>query len=149
MQLYSFFNLGARRWWVVNATVRPLYPRERPATHCIGGCVRPRAGLDRCAKSRRYRDPIPGPSSPQRDAIPTALSRGVYAENYMWFITIPKESYAFKFQNLIGLQNFVLTVRCPLFPCIFTLNKYRCLEDYKKKTELHIFAPCMSVYILS
>jgi hypothetical protein len=32
---------------VVNATPRPLYPRERPGTHCIGGWVGPRAGLDR------------------------------------------------------------------------------------------------------
>jgi hypothetical protein len=33
VQIYSFFNLGARwRWvggWVVNATFRPLYARER------------------------------------------------------------------------------------------------------------------------
>ena len=29
-----------------------LYPRERPGTHCTGGCVGPRAGLDRCGKSR-------------------------------------------------------------------------------------------------
>ena len=34
---YSFFNLGARWGWVVNATPRPLYPRERLGTHCIGG----------------------------------------------------------------------------------------------------------------
>jgi hypothetical protein len=27
--LYSFFNLGARWRWVVNATPRPLYFRER------------------------------------------------------------------------------------------------------------------------
>ena len=27
--LYSFFNLGARWVWVVNATAQPLYPRER------------------------------------------------------------------------------------------------------------------------
>jgi hypothetical protein len=32
--------------WVVNATSRPLYPRERPVTHCIGAWVVPRAGLD-------------------------------------------------------------------------------------------------------
>ena len=32
--------------WVVNTTPRPLYPRERPGTHCIGGWVGPRAGLD-------------------------------------------------------------------------------------------------------
>jgi hypothetical protein len=37
--------------WVVNATPRPLYPLERPGTHCIGGWVAPRAGLDGCAKS--------------------------------------------------------------------------------------------------
>jgi hypothetical protein len=34
-QLCSFFNLDARWGRVVNATPRPLYPRERPGTHCI------------------------------------------------------------------------------------------------------------------
>jgi hypothetical protein len=29
VQLYYFFNIGARWGWVVNATPRPLYPRER------------------------------------------------------------------------------------------------------------------------
>ena len=33
----------------------------------------PRAGLDRCGKSRPHRDSIPGPSSPQPVAIPTTL----------------------------------------------------------------------------
>ena len=33
-----------------------LYPWERHSTHCTGGWVRPRAGLDRCGKSR----PPPG-----------------------------------------------------------------------------------------
>jgi hypothetical protein len=32
--------------WVVNATPRPLYPRKRPGTNCIGGWVGLRAGLD-------------------------------------------------------------------------------------------------------
>jgi hypothetical protein len=41
-----------------------LYFRERPGTHCTGGWVGPRAGLDRCGKSRPHRDSIPGPSSP-------------------------------------------------------------------------------------
>jgi hypothetical protein len=52
VKLYSFFNIGAR-WcgWVVNATSRPLYPRERPGTHCIGGWIGPRTGLDGCGKS--------------------------------------------------------------------------------------------------
>ena len=48
----SFFNLGAR-WggWLSSSPGRSL-PRERPGTHCIGGLVGPRAGLDRCRKSR-------------------------------------------------------------------------------------------------
>ena len=58
-------------------------PRERPGTHCTGGWVGPMAGLDGREKSRPFhRDSIPGPSSPQRVAIPTELtgllhSRGI------------------------------------------------------------------------
>jgi len=37
--------------WLVNTTPRPLYPRERPGTHCIEGWVGPRVGLDGCEKS--------------------------------------------------------------------------------------------------
>jgi len=36
--------------WVVSATPRPLYTRERPGIHCIGGWVGPRVGLDGCGK---------------------------------------------------------------------------------------------------
>jgi hypothetical protein len=41
-----FFNLDSRGGSVVNAMPRLLYPRERPGTHCTGGRVGPRAGLD-------------------------------------------------------------------------------------------------------
>jgi len=34
--------------YVVNDTSQPLYPREMPGTHCIGGWVGPRAVLDGC-----------------------------------------------------------------------------------------------------
>ena len=47
-------------------------PRERPGTHCTGGWVGPRAGLD----GRKISSPQgfdPGPSSPQSVAIPTEL----------------------------------------------------------------------------
>jgi len=64
VQLYSFFNLGARWGWVVNATPRPLYPRGRPGTRCIGGWVGAIAGLYGFGKSCLHRDSIPGPSSP-------------------------------------------------------------------------------------
>jgi hypothetical protein len=45
--------------WVVNATPWPRYPRERPGTHCIGGWVVLRDGLDLYGKSRPRRDSIP------------------------------------------------------------------------------------------
>jgi hypothetical protein len=48
-------------------------PRERPGTHCTGDWMGLRAGLNRCGKSRPYRDSIPGPSSPQPVAISTDL----------------------------------------------------------------------------
>ena len=41
-----------------------LYLRERVCTHCKRGWIGPRAGLDRCGKSRPHQDSIPGPSSP-------------------------------------------------------------------------------------
>jgi hypothetical protein len=47
-------------WWVVNATPLPLYPKERPSTHFIGGWVGPRPGPDGCVKSR----PLTGIRSP-------------------------------------------------------------------------------------
>jgi hypothetical protein len=59
-----FYDLGVRRGWVVSTTPRPLYPRDRPGTHCTRGWVGPRAGLDVCEESRPHRDSIPGPSSP-------------------------------------------------------------------------------------
>ena len=62
--LYSFMTSALDRGgW---STSRPgrLYTRERPGTHCTGGWLGPRAGLDRYGKSRPHRDSIPGPSSP-------------------------------------------------------------------------------------
>jgi hypothetical protein len=58
---------------VISTTLQPLYPRVRPSTHCTGGWVGPRAGLDVCEKSRPHRDSIPRPSSPKSVAIPTEL----------------------------------------------------------------------------
>jgi hypothetical protein len=59
--------------WVVNATPRPLYPRERPGTHCIEGWVSLRVGLDRRGKSRP--PPPTGIRSPDRPARNESLYR--------------------------------------------------------------------------
>ena len=39
-------------------------PSKRAGTHCTGGWVGLRAGLDGCGKYRPHRDSIPAPSSP-------------------------------------------------------------------------------------
>ena len=56
--------------WVVNTTPRPIYPRERPGTHWIGGWVCPRAGMDECGKSRTT-----GIRSPDREDCSGSLNR--------------------------------------------------------------------------
>ena len=45
VNLSSFFNLGVRWRWVVNATSRPLHPRAWLNTHFTEGLVISRAGL--------------------------------------------------------------------------------------------------------
>ena len=56
-------KLGVK-WWVVNATLRQLYPQERPGTPSIGGWMGPGDDPDSHGKSRPHRDLIPGPSIP-------------------------------------------------------------------------------------
>ena len=57
--------------WVVNATPMPLYPRERPCTHCIEGWLGPRARLE---GSRKIRLPT-GIRSPVRPASSESVYR--------------------------------------------------------------------------
>jgi len=72
--------------WVVKATPRSLYPRERTGTHCTGGLVGPRAGLDKYGKSRPPPgfDPRPVQSVASRYtdcAVPAHPHPGVYKRN--------------------------------------------------------------------
>jgi hypothetical protein len=63
---------------VVSTTPRPLYLRERPGTHCTGGWVDPKAGLDVCEKSRPT-----GIRSPDRPARSQSLYRLSYPAHLM------------------------------------------------------------------
>ena len=65
------FLISAPDGVVVNAKLRPLYPREKSGTHCIGGWVGPRAGLDGCGKSR----PPHPPRFDPRTVQPVVASR--------------------------------------------------------------------------
>jgi len=62
--LYSFFNLGARLGWMVNATPRSFIPRQTtryPLYRRLGG---PSARSEHAREMSTHEDSIPGPSSP-------------------------------------------------------------------------------------
>jgi len=49
----GILNLDTRGKWVVSFTPQPLYPQGRvPGTHCAGGWVGTRAGLDAAGKRK-------------------------------------------------------------------------------------------------
>jgi len=62
--LYTFSNTALEAG--EGSAPRPgrFYPREKLGTHCTGGWVGTRTGLDRCGKSGPHRDSIPGPPRP-------------------------------------------------------------------------------------
>ena len=74
--LYSFLNLGAR-WGVVSARPRPLYPRGRHGTHCIGDWVGPRVGLEGCENS--CPTGIRSPDRPARSQLLRLVDRTILA----------------------------------------------------------------------
>ena len=58
VQLYSFMTSALDgSGWSASRHGR-LYPRERPGTHCTGGWVGLRAGLDRCRGELSYLAPL-------------------------------------------------------------------------------------------
>ena len=77
--------------WVVNATPRPLYPREWSCTHCIGGWVGPvSTGAENLAPT--------GIRSPDRPARSESLYRLSYRgppSSFlpMNYLKIPSQSY--------------------------------------------------------
>ena len=64
VQLYPFMTTALEGSEWTSSYPGRYFSRERPGTHCTGGWVGPRDGLDRCGKSRPHRNSIPGPSNP-------------------------------------------------------------------------------------
>jgi len=108
--------------WVVKATPRPLYSRERPGNHCIGDCVGLRACLEGCGKSRSQRDLIPG--RPARSELLYGLrSPGprLWGKFTFYFVThfpcLPNIyqhryfTYVFIFLAIIGYLFFYFCIR--------------------------------------
>jgi hypothetical protein len=93
-------NLGARMGYVVNITPRPLYPREKPGTHCTGGWVGP--GPVWTSAKNLAPNGIPSPDRPARSQSLYRLSyRGPRIEllntqfKYDRWSDIPKQNTRF------------------------------------------------------
>jgi hypothetical protein len=87
---------------VVNATPRPLYPREINGTHCVEGWVGPMAGLEGCRKPRPPTE-IRSPDRPARDeslyrlSYPSPhLNTQLHKKKYLKFIFIILNSCDFE-----------------------------------------------------
>ena len=102
-----------------------LYPRERPGTHCIGGWLGTRAGLD----GRKISSPPgfhPGPS--------TAHSHSLY-----------QLSYLAHFRRQVRMQNVKGVKDCGVLTNAWGSNNYHLRSDYciqhiwKKKVLASVF----------
>ena len=101
--------------WVVNDTSWPLYPRERPGTHRIGGWVGLRVGLDWYRKSCPHRESIP-----DRPTRSESLHQLSYPGPYI-YIYIYMETFCVFF----GLASWISYLSV-------TLNHLQCLHNCKK-----------------
>ena len=88
--------------WVVSTTPRPLYPQERPGTHCIGDGVGSRAGLDGCGKSLPTE--IRSPDRPAR-------SESLYRLGYRGPEGKKVKTKLYPFSNLQGMKIVEVSVK--------------------------------------
>ena len=113
-----------------------LYPRERPGTHCTGSWVGPRAGLDRCGKSR----PPTRIRSPDRPARSHSLYRLRYPA-YSYILRIPG--------NWIKLQWLCLIYRVGeqdrQWKYDVTLRRIRAAGVVVEDSTYHLFCVCVFV----
>ena len=100
--------------WVVNAMPRPLYLLERRGTHCIGGWVDLRAGLDGCGKTRPT-----GIRSPDRPAGSESLYR----------LSYPGPRSGLSEKSLLPLQGFEQRTVLALVTIVTELSRLSCKFD--------------------
>ena len=101
VKLYSFFNLGDKRGWLVNATPRPLHPRETNAVPIV----------ERLGKSqgRSWRTPkiSPPPGYDPRKVQPVASRSTDYVQTAYWPAHF---SFYWHYNPLAGFSLLILKV---------------------------------------
>jgi len=162
--LHSFFNLGARWGWVVNATLRPLYARERdpvPIVQEVGWASGPAytgalnlapTGIrspDRPARSESlHRPSYPGPQMHVTNVITrgtemishfVTLSEYPSIQNVTTFCTNPNIVFYFFRKQLHRSSGHLTGSALPHF--LLTRDQYR-------YTELRTHGACRQGYVL-
>ena len=108
-----------------------LYPRERTGTHYTGGWVGPRAGLDRCEKSRPT-----GIRSPDRPARSQSLYRLRYRAHttmqagyiaFMCFVWLSEERVPFAL-HIINRMVFITEAKS-VYYALGTDSLYRVIKS--------------------
>ena len=119
---------------MVNATLRPLYPRESPGTHCTRGWLGPRAGLDVCRNSHPPTGCDPGPSNP----VAQSLYRLSYRAHLCRLLSQLKYQDTWCSQQWI-LCLFTFPLNCINWMCCGTRRPG--LDYVHKRYLLHFFSP--------
>jgi hypothetical protein len=115
--------------WVAIFKLRPLYPRERPGTDCVGGWVCLRASLERCGKSRPT-----GIRSPDRPAHRELLYRLRYSgfkKLSNWHLSVS--------DNRTQIQHSLYASRHWIWNCARCIHLFTCLLRHTYLTFLFNF----------
>jgi hypothetical protein len=84
-------------------TLATLSLRKRPGTHCVGGWVNPRAGLDRCGKSR----PPPGFDPRTVQPVASRYTDCVISDHLMHYTLCYLEITRQAVRNIMGERNLL------------------------------------------
>ena len=119
---------------------KPIYPQERPGTHCIGGSVGSRAVLDRCGKSRPTGIRFPYRPSPSRSLYrlrypdPRAYDIQSYFSHSLpdgLFMPLKQDNFKIdNFEQEIAATNAIFTFNC------VTMNLVAAVDSTLLKTTL-------------
>ena len=115
--------------WVVNATLRPLYPRERPDTHCIGGWVGPGGRPGRMRKI----------SLPTGIRSPDCPARSVSLYEKMWKNTVQPDRLQMRIRRMC--------IVCRIPKVTDTHTEYVILIAFPLQQWQHEHASILRLYI--
>ena len=119
------------------------YPRERHGTHCTGGWVGLRAGLDRCGKSRPSPgfDPRTTNPSTRSKTCPTDTLSAMWSHRLAWGPTPFSAATDQRLTARVRVRLFILVISvasCVVILQQFYYNDTTCITSAKLKIWQHV-----------